>query len=527
MMSGIPQLEDMPVRLDDAARRTLAFEQELRKARDRAIDDRAVQESYMDQLLTSIDALNLEEAVRDATINDAKLFTMYETVAFKGLGARPDLNAKRATVIGFDAVRRRYMVSCERHVDLGNGNFGSSYDGEQVKCKSDNLVKSTRLPAFLGIAAGGIGKTDVRIVTSWLDTCGGDIEARHPVHNDTMLTLSVYAGDTALVAELLRRGADVEAAARNGTTALMYAAGTNSRAMITQLLAARADTLRLDAFGLTAADIARNKGHEDVESMLRTVVLHEGATAAADSVMLSPSALGDPSAKLDLAKGSNKLSTGFSIERQQQDAGDDPYLKMLVKANSHTDTSRKAKLLQDCIALDASRGAAYYNLGWLLTTNADVNGALGAFEQAAERWAEDGPDPNARNWGQAIGTSFNLRNSELRNFMGKHQARPSYGWDDASLLEMSGRVVAATPNEADCWEMRGAVLAGFIDQGQRPRSLEQYRQAAKCYEKAAALAASLGQQVDGQLQKAKQCKCLGKSSEIGKPLMADGYVTLG
>lgn len=509
----------------DTQERARAFEQELRKQRAYADHDRAQHEAMLEAMISKLDSLNLESSVRDDVVREMNLFPLHSHVAFKGLKARPDLNGKRGKIVGgFDAERRRFIVHCERHIGKSTpGDFDSAFDGEQVLVKPANLVISRRLPAFLGIAAGGLGKTDVSVVCSWLDTCGGDLEARHPAHNDTMLTLSVCTGDTGLVAELLRRGADVEATARNGTTALMYAAHDGAMPMVTKLLAAGADSLRLDNFGFTAADKAYNGGHVEVERTLRNAVLREGATAAADSVMYSPSSQGDPSKDIRLKGGTEgvKLSTGSSLERQSVDAGEDTYLQKIVKATacSGVDKHQAATLLQEAITLDAARGEAYFNLGWLLLACLDVRASLAAFEQAVERWAEDGPHPDADKWGLAISTSFLLRNSPV----GKGHAHPSYGFDDVSLIEMSGLVVTAAPSAPESWEMRASILAGFLEEGKRKRSLAQYREAARCYKRSAELAKVTGQAVGDKLEKASLCDRLGAQTDEGKPLMSKNF----
>eukprot|EP00966_Prymnesium_polylepis_P311247 7190742-Prymnesium_polylepis.1 len=201
-------------RSDNSAERTRAFDQELRNRRAQADQDRADQDAAMTLLLKGLANLTTEE--REDIIIEAETFAVYSHVAFKGLKARPDLNGKRGKVASFDATSRRFVVHLERHIDQGGGNFYSLYDGEQVRVKVANLVRSARMPAFLGIAAGDTqGRSDVRVVIEWLDTCGGDIEARHPVHNDTILMLASCTSDTSLVAELLRRGADVGATARS------------------------------------------------------------------------------------------------------------------------------------------------------------------------------------------------------------------------------------------------------------------------------------------------------------------------
>ena len=117
------------MRSDDANERARAFEQEIRKQRAYFDEDR----SAHDAMIANLTALNLEGSLCDEVVSDMNLFPMHSHVDFKGLKARSGLNGKRAIVAGFDPDSRRFIVHCERHIDMGGGNFNSAFDGEQVR----------------------------------------------------------------------------------------------------------------------------------------------------------------------------------------------------------------------------------------------------------------------------------------------------------------------------------------------------------------------------------------------------------
>lgn len=504
------------------------FDSALVDARSLAEEKQRDHDTQMTHLLEALEAQQLAgkhlppEAICDMR-QEAQSFPFRSHVVLHGIKARLELNGKRGLVGVFDPATRRFAVTLEELVETvqdGGPLVTSSFTGQAVKVKPANLVRSTRLPRFVGIAAMQPGALSTRVVREWLDTCGGDLEARQPIHNDSLLTIAAVVGNALLVKELLRRGANVMAKARNDTTALIYAAGMGHLSVAKLLLAASADPMQLDALGHSAIEVALNGGHHEVAQALQAVALPAGSTAAADSVMLSPGGLGDAAArKVPQVEPVVKAFKGdFSIEEQLAATAGDAYGRLVVRSTetSAKDGSKAIKLLHEAIALDPNKGAAYFNLGWQLAAHLDPGGALAAFEQAAERWAEDGPSPDVLCWARAISAGFAFRNSGC----GEGQKPPSHGWDDESLMKLSSRVIAAGAAEPEAWEMRATVLAGFLFDGRRPRSQQQYREASKCFRRCAELSKRFGLKKGDHLQQASLCDELGGARDAGAPLLA-------
>lgn len=84
----------------------------------------------------------------------------------------------------------------------------------------------------------------------------------------TALHAGAASGNTALVAALLRAGADPNAAQQGGVTALHAAAHQGNLAMVRALLDAGADSLAITDDGKTALSFAREDGHAAVEALL-------------------------------------------------------------------------------------------------------------------------------------------------------------------------------------------------------------------------------------------------------------------
>lgn len=78
------------------------------------------------------------------------------------------------------------------------------------------------------------------------------------------LHYAAAASDTAVLRWLLAQGAELEAEAPNGTTALMMAAGYGPLTGVELLLKAGADPARRNQLGLGAADFARRAGRDDL-----------------------------------------------------------------------------------------------------------------------------------------------------------------------------------------------------------------------------------------------------------------------
>ena len=108
-----------------------------------------------------------------------------------------------------------------------------------------------------------------------------DVDAREEEHGCTMLVAASFAGNEAMVAALLQRGASVNLQSSKGDTALMNASLLNHPAVVRQLLAAGADPALRDEEGETAADLAESKGHAAVVALLHEQEPHAGRPAPA------------------------------------------------------------------------------------------------------------------------------------------------------------------------------------------------------------------------------------------------------
>ncbi|MDR7153077.1 hypothetical protein J2W49_005057 [Hydrogenophaga palleronii] len=82
------------------------------------------------------------------------------------------------------------------------------------------------------------------------------------------LLRAAQTGDLAMAREAIARGDDLNAADVSGRTALMAAAARGDLAMVRLLLDAGADATPTDRHGLSAADLARQAGHDQVLDLL-------------------------------------------------------------------------------------------------------------------------------------------------------------------------------------------------------------------------------------------------------------------
>jgi hypothetical protein len=146
-----------------------------------------------------------------------------------GLESRPELNGIRVKLEEWVEDKRRWRV---RRADTG----------EAIGAKLDHLAPETpgQLPYLIAV---GVAGTEQHYALAWLNS-GGKIDApSRSLPGDTGATLLMMAcnfGKADLAAELLRRGANIDARDDNGTTALMCALPYPQ--IVSQLLAAGAQT---------------------------------------------------------------------------------------------------------------------------------------------------------------------------------------------------------------------------------------------------------------------------------------------
>jgi len=184
------------------------------------------------------------------------------------LASRAELNGTRVKLQRWVDDRERWR--CKR-----------KDTGEDLGLKLGNLTpEGTTLPPLLSAAAMDCTSGDLGLIRAWLGS-GGDIEARLrsvPANlGETLLMCACWVGHTECLAELIRRGADVNARSDVGATALM--ASLRHPSVVQLLLEAGAHThLRwvgpgpTDAYGLaagTALDNAERLGHKESAALLR------------------------------------------------------------------------------------------------------------------------------------------------------------------------------------------------------------------------------------------------------------------
>ena len=182
------------------------------------------------------------------------------------LTSKPELNGIRVRLKEFIEDRQRWRAY---RVD--------SLSAEPLGVKADNLVVESpgKLPPLLSSAAATADKQN--LVLAWLNS-GGDIDAilrGSPKETGANLLMAACErGDADFAAELLRRGADVNARDDFGSTALMFA--LQHVGIIELLLDAgahthlrRRDTAGTALEGGTALENAVRLGLDEVASLLR------------------------------------------------------------------------------------------------------------------------------------------------------------------------------------------------------------------------------------------------------------------
>jgi ankyrin repeat protein len=97
------------------------------------------------------------------------------------------------------------------------------------------------------------------------------VDANHVnQQGETPLTYAATWGHEAVVACLLAKGAKVDHPLESGWTPLMYAGFRGNRRIVLALLINGADVYRRDKNGRTAADLAKNAGHLDCATLMKT-----------------------------------------------------------------------------------------------------------------------------------------------------------------------------------------------------------------------------------------------------------------
>jgi len=105
-------------------------------------------------------------------------------------------------------------------------------------------------------------------------------EANENVKGRTPLMLAAFRGDTAVVLNLLERGADVNARDKDGDTALMFAAFKGHGLIVALLLQYGANVYARARNGWTARKAAQSGLHQQIAETIRRVEM-EGAAEVA------------------------------------------------------------------------------------------------------------------------------------------------------------------------------------------------------------------------------------------------------
>eukprot|EP00964_Phaeocystis_antarctica_P130170 scaffold94049_cov67-Phaeocystis_antarctica.AAC.1 len=160
----------------------------------------------------------------------------------------------------------------------------------------------------------------------------------------------------------------------------------------------------------------------------------------------------------------------------------DEYEELLAEGTrylSKEDWRRAARTFREAIALRPGRPTAYFNLGAALVSSAHDAEAAQRYLEAKERYPVD-----SELWADATAAAFDLLRQEVR----AEVAKPEW-WNDDGLKALSARVVRAAPNNLLATQMRALVMSGQCggSWGAGPRSAAELKEAAKHFERAAAL----------------------------------------
>jgi tetratricopeptide (TPR) repeat protein len=135
-------------------------------------------------------------------------------------------------------------------------------------------------------------------------------------------------------------------------------------------------------------------------------------------------------------------------------------------------------LVQNVPYFSLKLGAAYYNLGAALCNSGHYMKAAQRYLQAKERYPVGSGD-----WAEVTAKAFEMPKLEEC----AEVVKPEW-WNDEELKALSARVLRAAPNDVSANIMRAMVLRGGLGAWEAgPRSAAELKEAAKHYERSAAL----------------------------------------
>ena len=158
--------------------------------------------------------------------------------------------------------------------------------------------------------------------------------------------------------------------------------------------------------------------------------------------------------------------------------------------DSKVDWRRAARSLREAIALKPHQPTAYFNLGHVLSNS-------GRDVEAAQQYLEARVRSSVglEGWATATAAAFHVLKLEVCS----EAAEPEW-WNDEGLKALSARVVRAAPNRETAHSMRAEVLSGQMapTEALMAAAPADLKEAAACYDRAAALCITPARQLRGR-----------------------------
>jgi hypothetical protein len=149
-----------------------------------------------------------------------------------------------------DAVRQGDQTSCELFLDAGFAPDLTDKKGVSLLC--------------LAVRSSHMG------VLKLLLDAGADVNLRSRDRDNSPVMDAAAEGQTEIVSELLRRGADLGGVSRNGQNALVLAIGKGAQDVAALLLEAGGDPFVADKLGMNACQYAQMLGRTEFLELVRT-----------------------------------------------------------------------------------------------------------------------------------------------------------------------------------------------------------------------------------------------------------------
>lgn len=141
--------------------------------------------------------------------------------------------------------------------DIGHVKLALQHNPQSVFTKDERGFPPLVLASYL----------DLKEITEMILAVGAPVDDQDVLGNSALIGVS-FKGNETLAKIFLDHGADINFQNLNGTTPLMYATTFHKVSMVKFLLGAGADPNMKDNQGNTAADIARQKGFQELADFL-------------------------------------------------------------------------------------------------------------------------------------------------------------------------------------------------------------------------------------------------------------------